>query len=141
MNYRASFCDPFKAEIKEIGDIPKESIIELFEKTPWSNYLIEMEKGEKEVHYSPSLEIENKDNKNGSENTIKAPLPGTVISIGVSAGDKVKEGDSLVKLVAMKMENDVVAQRNGIVKEVKIKKNDSVNTGDTLIILEWERSN
>ena len=66
MNFRASFCDPFKADIIEIGDIEKGKIMELFNNIPWSDYLAKMETAkENEIHYSPSLEIENKDNRNG----------------------------------------------------------------------------
>ncbi len=66
MNFRASFCDPFKADIIEIGPIEKEKILDLFDKIPWSDYLAKMATAkESEIHYSPSLEIENKDNRNG----------------------------------------------------------------------------
>lgn len=66
MNFRASFCDPFKSDIIEMGDIEKDKIMETFEKIPWSKLLDEMKmKNENEIYYSPSLEIENKDNKNG----------------------------------------------------------------------------
>ena len=66
MNFRASFCDPFKSDIIEIGDIERDKIMELFEKIPWSEYLKKMQttKDDK-ICYSPSLEIENKDNRNG----------------------------------------------------------------------------
>ena len=70
------------------------------------------------------------------QNAIKAPLPGAIFSVNVKAGDKVKKGDSLVKLMAMKMENDVTSTKDGVVKEVKVKKNDNVNRGDILVILE-----
>ena len=66
MNFRASFCDPFKPDVIELGDIKKDQIMELFEKTPWTEYLKKMKTAkESEIHYSPSLEIENKDNRNG----------------------------------------------------------------------------
>lgn len=66
MNFRASFCDPFKPDIIEMGDIEKDKIMETFEKIPWNKLLDEMKtKKESDIHYSPSLEIENKDNKNG----------------------------------------------------------------------------
>jgi len=67
---------------------------------------------------------------------IRAPLPGTVVAIITKEGDAIKEGDSLLKLVAMKMENDIMAECNGVVSEIKVKKNDSVNKDDILIILE-----
>lgn len=66
---------------------------------------------------------------------IKAPLPGIVVVVNVKVDDVVKEGDSLVKLVAMKMENDIIAEKNGIVRKVAVKKNDNVNKGDTLVVI------
>ena len=66
MNFRASFCDPFKPDIIEIGNIEQEKILETFHKIPWADYLAKMKTAkQKEIFYSPSLEIENKDNKNG----------------------------------------------------------------------------
>ena len=66
---------------------------------------------------------------------IKAPLPGIVVDINVKKGDIVKEGDSLIKLVAMKMENDIIADKSGIVREIAVKKNDNVNKGDILVVI------
>jgi hypothetical protein len=66
MNFRASLCDPLKPEIIELGDIEKDKIIDEFEKIPWRDLLRKMDEvEEKEIFYSPSFEIENKDNKNG----------------------------------------------------------------------------
>lgn len=70
------------------------------------------------------------------QTAIKSPLPGKIFSVNVGAGDKVKKGATLVKLIAMKMENEVTATKDGIIKEIKVKKNDIVNRGDILIILE-----
>jgi len=66
MNFRASFCDPFKPDIIELGDIPEDKIMETFIKIPWQDYIERMKTAkESEMYYSPSLEIENKDNRNG----------------------------------------------------------------------------
>ena len=66
MSFRASFCDPFKSEIIELGEIRKDKIMEHFESIPWSDFLKKMKTAnENDIHYSPSLEIENKENKNG----------------------------------------------------------------------------
>lgn len=64
---------------------------------------------------------------------IKAPLPGTIISINVKVGDKVKIGDRLLIMEAMKMENNINADREGVVKEIKVKEGDSVLEGDVLV--------
>jgi len=68
--------------------------------------------------------------------SVKAPLPGTVISISVKIGYSVKKGDSLIKLIAMKMENEITATSDGKVKEIKVKKNDIVQKGDILMVIE-----
>jgi len=66
MNFRASFCDPFNPDIIELGEIQGDEIINKFETTDWPGYLRKMGSAdEKEIYYSPSLEIENKDTKHG----------------------------------------------------------------------------
>ncbi|MEL7146647.1 MAG: hypothetical protein AAFO69_09790 [Bacteroidota bacterium] len=66
MNFRASFCDPFQPEVLEMGNIEKDKIMETFEKIPWKELLNKMDAADQnDIHYSPSLEIENEDNKNG----------------------------------------------------------------------------
>jgi len=65
MNLRASFCDPFKPDIIELGSILSSEIITKFEEIPWTDYLSQMKEKNKKIYYSPSLEIENKDNRNG----------------------------------------------------------------------------
>lgn len=66
MNFRASFCNPFKPDIIEMGDIEKDKIMETFETIKWNDFIEKMKTAEEsEIYYSPSLEIENKDNKNG----------------------------------------------------------------------------
>ncbi len=57
---------PFKKDVIELGIIEKEKVIEKFNSIEWSDYLKRMELANKsEIYYSPSLEIENKTNKNG----------------------------------------------------------------------------
>jgi hypothetical protein len=66
MNFRASFCNPFEKDIIELGSISKDSVLDKFENTAWGDILRQMSSlKEEEIYYSPSLEIENKDNKHG----------------------------------------------------------------------------
>lgn len=67
---------------------------------------------------------------------LKSPLPGTILDIFVNAGDTVKAGQHLILLEAMKMENNIDADRDGIVKEVRVRRNDSVMEGDVLLVIE-----
>lgn len=63
---------------------------------------------------------------------IKAPMPGTIISVSVAKGDTVKEGDVLCILEAMKMENEIKATCAGTVVVVGVVKGASVNSGELL---------
>ena len=62
-------------------------------------------------------------------------MPGNILKINVSQGQKVNEGDVLIVLEAMKMENEILAGRGGTVKEIRVKDGDSVNTGDVLVVV------
>jgi biotin carboxyl carrier protein len=64
---------------------------------------------------------------------ITSPLPGKILSIKVAAGQAVKEGDLLLTIEAMKMENEIVATIDGTVEEVMVKAEDTVQIGDSLI--------
>jgi biotin carboxyl carrier protein len=71
----------------------------------------------------------------GSIITVKAPMPGTVLSFKVIVGQQVKRGDVLLLLEAMKMENEIVAPQDGTVVALRIPASASVNTGDPLVDL------
>lgn len=67
---------------------------------------------------------------------VKAPLPGTVLSIAVKVGDTVKAADTVVILEAMKMENAIHAGRDGVVKSINVNPGDSVLEGASLISID-----
>ena len=71
-----------------------------------------------------------------SGNAIKTPLPGVIIDVKVNTGDTVKKGDTVVVLEAMKMENNINADRDGKVVAVQVAKGDTVADGAVLIVLE-----
>lgn len=64
--------------------------------------------------------------------SVKAPMPGNILDVKVNVGDTVSEGQVLMVLEAMKMENDIVAPKAGTVASVNVKKGDSVNRDDLL---------
>ena len=68
-------------------------------------------------------------------NAIVAPLPGSVVSISVKAGDAVKSGQQLAVIEAMKMENEILAPAAGTVKAVHVSAGQAVQQGDALIEL------
>ena len=67
---------------------------------------------------------------------VTCPLPGTVISINVKEGDTVAAGQTLVVLEAMKMENNIDAERGGVVKQVLVSAGATVMEGDVLLVIE-----
>lgn len=71
-----------------------------------------------------------------SGNAIKTPLPGVIIDVKVSVGDTVKKGDTVVVLEAMKMENNINADRDGKVVSIAVSKGDTVADGAALVVLE-----
>ena len=64
-----------------------------------------------------------------------APMPGNILKVNVTAGQAVKEGDVLVVLEAMKMENEILAPKACTVKQVLVSKGSTVDTGATLVVL------
>lgn len=64
-----------------------------------------------------------------------APMAGTVLRILVKEGQRVKKGENLIVLEAMKMENEIVADEDGVIRSILVKANDSVESDQPLLIL------
>ncbi|MDT8308168.1 MAG: biotin/lipoyl-containing protein [Bacteroidales bacterium] len=86
---------------------------------------VERKSGEEQIAKKPS----------GAVTAVAAPLPGTIMEISVAIGDSVKRGDRLMVMEAMKMENNIQAEKDGIVKSVKVAVGDNVLQGDILVEL------
>lgn len=71
----------------------------------------------------------------GDGKPLKTPLPGVVLEIYVNVGDTIKAGQKVLMLEAMKMENSIEADKDGVVKAIKVSKGDSVQEGDVLILI------
>ena len=74
--------------------------------------------------------------KDASVHVVKAPLPGIIMNVVVKKGDEVKRGDKLLVYEAMKMENNLVSERDGVVKSVQVMAGDSILQGDVLLEIE-----
>ncbi len=67
---------------------------------------------------------------------VMSPMPGKVVALKVRPGDEVKEGDTLLVIEAMKMENEIKAPRDGRVREVLVQEGATVSTGQPLVVLD-----
>ncbi|HPR58310.1 MAG TPA: acetyl-CoA carboxylase biotin carboxyl carrier protein subunit [Bacteroidales bacterium] len=67
---------------------------------------------------------------------VKCPLPGNILQVFVKNGDIVKLGDKLLMYEAMKMENTILAERDGTIKNLKVQSGSSVLQGETLMEIE-----
>ena len=66
-------------------------------------------------------------------NEVKSPLPGNIMHVFVKENDEVKKGDRLVMYEAMKMENTIYAEKDGVVAKVRVKPGDNILEGDILL--------
>lgn len=85
---------------------------------------------EKAVEY-----LQNKENLNHHDEVI-APMPGLIVSLKKKSGDKVKMGESLLTLEAMKMENDLRSPASGTIKKVNYKEGENVEKGAVILIID-----
>ena len=66
---------------------------------------------------------------------VNAPMPGNILRVNVKAGDAVKSGTVLCVLEAMKMENEIMAPKDGTVTQVLVSKGSTVDTGAPLVVI------
>jgi len=71
----------------------------------------------------------------GSAYELKSPLPGVILEVLVKEGDTVKADQSVLILEAMKMENSIHAERDGVVEKIRCAKGDSVLEGDVVLTI------
>lgn len=113
-----------------------------------STYLVEIHKQKKSTktpklvrpNFQPSSTADkartSKPSPKSGLGAVKAPLPGTILELKVKEGDTVKEGDPLLIMEAMKMENNINADKAGKIVSVKFNNGDSVLEGDVLVEIE-----
>ena len=71
----------------------------------------------------------------GGEGMIHPPMPGRVISIKVKEGDSVKIGSPILVLEAMKMQNEVISNTDGVIREIRVSEGDLVESEDVLVVV------
>ena len=71
----------------------------------------------------------------GGSGNVEVPMQGTIVKVLVEVGQAVEAGQAVVVLEAMKMENQITAEKAGTVKEIKVKAGDTVGAGDVVVII------
>lgn len=81
---------------------------------------------------SPEVKKEAAPAAKGEGKEITCPMPGNILSVNVSVGDKVKEGQVIMVLEAMKMENEIMATQAGTITSIAVSKGETVESGSLL---------
>ena len=89
----------------------------------------------------PNIPVDRKDSKikktvSSRAYPVKAPLPGSIFKILKQVGDQVKKGDPILIMEAMKMENKITAEKEGVISSLKVKEGDTVLQNDVLAEIE-----
>jgi len=93
----------------------------------WHSFTVETPISLKRKRY-----LAQQDNSSSSV-SIEAPMPGKIIDVMVEEGGEVKEGEPIIILEAMKMQNEIISHVTGIIQAITVKKNESVMKDDVLI--------
>ncbi len=112
-----------------------------------TTYKVEMEKAPKEAPRAvvrpmstapaaPTTPVVKPAAVSSGKSGVKSPLPGVILDIKVNVGDTVKKGQPIIILEAMKMENNINADKDGKVVAINVNKGDSVLEGTDLVIIE-----
>lgn len=94
-------------------------------------YEVEIEKMDEVQKETPTPAPAEK--KTSSAGALKAPIQGTVLKVNVKEGQSVKTGDVVCVIEAMKLENDIVSDRDGVIDQVLVHERDVVDNNQDLI--------
>ena len=70
-----------------------------------------------------------------AEVAVESPITGVIVEISVSVGEEVSDGDLLVVIESMKMENEILSEYDGTIKEILIRQNQNISQEDPMIVL------
>lgn len=119
-------------EIEVNNEIYRVSVKELSDDADMSNeQAVSTPNKESKAKKTPESAARSSASSEGSE--VKAPMAGTILNINVSTGQNVSQGDILMVLEAMKMENEIVAPADGVVSEIFVHPNDRVESDQVLL--------
>ncbi|MDB2368891.1 acetyl-CoA carboxylase biotin carboxyl carrier protein subunit [Flavobacteriales bacterium] len=97
-----------------------------------NTYMVQLKDRFDELLHDLGMDVGN----SNKDNDVKAPMPGRVLEILVKTGSSISEGEGLVVLEAMKMENIIKSTREGVLKQIHINEGDSVEKNAVLLSFE-----
>lgn len=103
-----------------------------------ASYEVEMIKEEKPqdpIDQRPSIPAREAAPYAEADKSLKSPLPGMILAIKVKIGDTVREGQPVAVLEAMKMENEILSEHDGIVTGIHVEKGETVLEGATIVTI------
>lgn len=119
-------------EIEVNNEIYRVSVKELSDDADMSNeQAVSTPNKESKAKKAPESAAHSSASSEGTE--VKAPMAGTILNINVSTGQNISQGDILMVLEAMKMENEIVAPADGVVSEIFVHPNDRVESDQVLL--------
>lgn len=121
------------ANVEVNGTTYRVNIEQLYKSKPKTPRLVRSRVVETSIQHTPLTE---KPGKKRSIGTIEAPLPGIILKVLVKEGEQVKTAQELVKMEAMKMENDIQSPVDGTVTKIYVKEGESVLEGAPLVKIE-----
>jgi biotin carboxyl carrier protein len=122
---------PFAVQVQDTGTAPEEGPVKLL--VDAKQYEVEL-KGKAGAR--PRPKAARKPRPAGAAGAVSSQMTGRVIKVNVKPGDSVSEGDVLLVVEAMKMENEITSPLSGTVKEVSVAAGARVSEGDMLVLLE-----
>jgi acetyl-CoA/propionyl-CoA carboxylase biotin carboxyl carrier protein len=142
-NFKPEFLSSFKPSENNNETVVKEKeMLEIEVNNKLFKVIVYKDKAAKSAPVNPAAKLKKKGNGSDSHGHVSengeltAPMSSTVVKILVELGNQVKQGQVLLVLEAMKMETDILSDKEGIVKEIKIKPGDTVSAGELLLVLE-----
>jgi pyruvate carboxylase subunit B len=129
-----------KGEAQEEELLPAQQLVESNQLSAIpTEYAVEVDGDVFDVKIIPTGFMEIEETEKGPftpvEGGITSSMQGMVLKIKVNVGDKVTKGSVVAVLEAMKMENDIQAESDGVVEEIFVSEGDTVNAGDTLMVI------
>ena len=129
-----------KGEAQEEELLPAQQLVESNQLSAIpTEYTVEVDGDVFDVKIIPTGFMEIEETEKGPftpvEGGITSSMQGMVLKIKVNVGDKVTKGSVVAVLEAMKMENDIQAESDGVVEEIFVSEGDTVNAGDTLMVI------